>query len=397
MVISVWFTWGVLDKFTKQETSIRTYEEKIESHPTIALCRFVPWEEYQTVFNITYTTYQSDGLTIEDEVVLKIGGNYLNKSGDIVNLVTLYTEHDFLCYAINTTRNVDEMETEIKVISIPFNMEKVAFFTSDKNSYGVTKRDWREGEVYSVSLPGGIRKDITLTVEKNINLKCSEESFYEYVASKLSEKSLEMCNETCLMTSLPNNQYSICSNYQKWYPEKKSSCSFNLIQNTTNHDDHPKTCLTTQYSGLSLDGKTSKWYENSIKYKFALPLKAKVFEEYFIIDSIGLIGSVGGTLGMFIGFCFSNLIISIIECIQLLMERKLGIKLMYRNISTKNIWKCLEWIIYFSLMATAIIFAREVIEKFFGQYTGIKQNKEKIESHPTIIICPFLRSPYEGN
>ena len=137
--------------------------------------------------------------------------------------------------------------------------------------------------------------------------------------------------------------------------------------------------------------------EGAIKYKFALPLKAKVFEEYFIIDSIGLIGSVGGTLGMFIGFCFSNLIIGIIECIQLLMERKLGIKLMYRKISSKNIWKCLEWIIYFSLMATAIIFAREVIEKFFGQYTGIKQNKEKIESHPTIIICPFLRSPYEGN
>ena len=43
-----------------------------------------------------------------------------------------------------------------------------------------------------------------------------------------------------------------------------------------------------------------------------------------------------------------------------------------------------------SLTATAIIFAREVIEKFFGQNTGIKQNMEKIESHPTITICPFI-------
>ena len=41
-------------------------------------------------------------------------------------------------------------------------------------------------------------------------------------------------------------------------------------------------------------------------------------------------------------------------------------------------------------MATAILLAREVIAKFFGQNTGIKQNMEKIESHPTIIVCPFL-------
>ena len=68
------------------------------------------------------------------------------------------------------------------------------------------------------------------------------------------------------------------------------------------------------------------------------------------------------------------------------MERKLR----SRKKITETIWKCLEWIIYLSLMATAILFAREVIEKFFGQYTGIKQNMEKIELHPTVTICPFL-------
>ena len=41
-------------------------------------------------------------------------------------------------------------------------------------------------------------------------------------------------------------------------------------------------------------------------------------------------------------------------------------------------------------MTAAILFAREVIEKFFGQNTGIKQNMEKLESHPTITICPFM-------
>ena len=64
---------------------------------------------------------------------------------------------------------------------------------------------------------------------------------------------------------------------------------------------------------------------------------------------------------------------------------------------TDSIWKCLEWIIYVSLIATAIIFVREEIAKYFSQATGIKQNMEKIEAHPTITICPFLLSPYEGN
>ena len=33
-----------------------------------------------------------------------------------------------------------------------------------------------------------------------------------------------------------------------------------------------------------------------------------VFEEYLIFDIIGMIGSVGGTLGMCIGFSFTNVI-----------------------------------------------------------------------------------------
>ena len=55
----------------------------------------------------------------------------------------------------------------------------------------------------------------------------------------------------------------------------------------------------------------------------------------------------------------------------------------------ENIWKCFEWIIYLCLMAIAILLAREVIKKYFGKNTGIKQNMEKIDSHPTITICPF--------
>ena len=70
MAISFWFTWGVIDKFAKQETAIRQYEGQIEAHPTMVICGFSLLEEYQEYFSIGYMTYQSDGLSVENEVVL---------------------------------------------------------------------------------------------------------------------------------------------------------------------------------------------------------------------------------------------------------------------------------------------------------------------------------------
>ena len=45
-----------------------------------------------------------------------------------------------------------------------------------------------------------------------------------------------------------------------------------------------------------------------INYDFTRPLVAQVYNEYIIFDTIGMIGAVGGTLGLFIGFSFNNVI-----------------------------------------------------------------------------------------
>ena len=61
-------------------------------------------------------------------------------------------------------------------------------------------------------------------------------------------------------------------------------------------------------------GEHGKYAE--IKYNFALPLEAMVYEEYLITDGTTLIGSVGGTLGLFIGFSISNIVYSIMDFLQ---------------------------------------------------------------------------------
>ena len=56
-----------------------------------------------------------------------------------------------------------------------------------------------------------------------------------------------------------------------------------------------------------------KWKFARIVYKFALPLKTKVHEEYLITDGFTLFGSLGGTLGLFIGFSISNVVSYIMD------------------------------------------------------------------------------------
>ena len=321
---SIWFAWGVLDKFFKEETGITQYEEKIEAHPTIVICMDI-WK-YDADFNITYKTYQSDGFSIEDEVVLTMGENSLEKSGKTVNLIIIFTRYNGLCYAINTTREVDTRKTSIKIMpsssvdNLPKNIPVI--FTSEMNSYGVTQKDWRDGEVFSFITSGGNYKDIDLTLQKNINLKCSDQSFYKYISSRLSEENFEKCNDTCIMTSLPNNPYPICPNYDEWYvkdaKEKEANCNWHalrdLIQNITINEEHLRTCVTTQYLGkITFDEGYDAMKDTEIMYKFTLPIKARVYEEYLITDGITLIGSVGGTLGLFIGFSIIDMVYFILD------------------------------------------------------------------------------------
>ena len=130
------------------------------------------------------------------------------------------------------------------------------------------------------------------------------------------------------MTSLPNDPYPFFYNYDEWFEKdtkgKESNCNWNalryLIQNITVNEEHLKTCATTQYLGkITYDLERTYKYAKII-YKFAIPLKAKVYKEYLITDGTTLFGSVGGTLGLFIGFSISNMVCFIVDFFKLTIE-----------------------------------------------------------------------------
>ena len=68
-------------------------------------------QNYGTEFNITYQTFESNGLTKGQKIPLRIGENHLKASTEKVSLTMIYTSQKSICYKINTTRTADFKQT----------------------------------------------------------------------------------------------------------------------------------------------------------------------------------------------------------------------------------------------------------------------------------------------
>ena len=86
----------------------------------------------------------------------------------------------------------------------------------------------------------------------------------------------------------------------------------------------PKNCENVQYDGKStflLKTDENHTYSRKWNYAFANK-KIEVEEEFIIVDETILIGTVGGTLGLFIGFSFRDITGLLIEGLKWFLKRK---------------------------------------------------------------------------
>ena len=100
----------------------------------------------------------------------------------------------------------------------------------------------------------------------------------------------------------------------------------NLYSHIQSQKKCKKACQVLQYEGKVMVDKPYSWGEKnwaSFAYEIDPPERLTVYQEYVVYDAIGIIGSVGGTLGLFIGFSFSGLISGLIEfCSKLVRSEK---------------------------------------------------------------------------
>ena len=184
--------------------------------------------------------------------------------------------------------------------------------------------NWIEGNALEIDLEKQVYKRFTIKAEKHTYLgrkfPCSPTSTYECFRWKFLNSSFDHCPNKCVpyqWMSTEKESIPVCNNFESW------SCSLSLVLNVTKdiiHDNEecPRACTTLQYVGWKVAEQkfANLSHQFFFTYQFNQPHYVTAYTEYLIYDSIGMIASVGGTLGMCIGFSFNHAITYLINMIK---------------------------------------------------------------------------------
>ena len=214
---------------------------------------------------------------------------------------------------MNTTLNdTNDLPKSVKV-----------FITSKSNSYGLAIDSWVEGNSLDFNLPSSEKPKEVFIDLKPTEYKMyqptsncySDESFYKCRGLRLLQKEqYKNCNRFCipityqtLIKLATNNSFEICEN------PLENACMTSEMAKIELQENCSKSCTIIEY-----DGKVK--YQDSMNqngmgdwYMTFLTSELTFIEEYLIYDFIGMVGSIGGTLGLFIGFSFMDLFFWIVN------------------------------------------------------------------------------------
>ena len=309
--VSAMLTKDVLEKFMDDKSSFSVEMQQINVQPTLTICfdSCIHMLEYGIDFKLMY---ERDGNTA---IEMKENDNTF-LDGENIKLVRLANAYKIsssnYTFRKGETRRVgitffNDMQT-IEISRLPYVSMKI-FVTSEPNAYGVSMGKWMDGEFLEFDLTLSYASQVSLISERFQYLKqksnCSEESFYEVWGKAYIDLIKEKCNTTCATISLPLRNASLCD-YTNWScAEGLRLLSFTKFLKSENYFGP---CTKLQYKGnLESSYLLANNLTSIFSYKFGSPEMTTVHEEYFIYDTTGMIGSVGGSLGMCIGFSFSNI------------------------------------------------------------------------------------------
>ena len=84
---------------------------------------------------------------------------------------------------------------------------------------------------------------------------------------------------------------------------------------------YPDPCISLEYTGTVVKEK-EKYSSNALMWNYGfVSHNMPVYEEYYLYDSTDIIGLIGGTLGMFIGFSIFDTIMAILSQIRSLFRK----------------------------------------------------------------------------
>ena len=316
------FASEVIHQFFSQKTSFSQSEEKVNEYPVVTI-RLNGQEASKVNLSNVMINYWAFNL-MSSYKKLEIGTNqFHNEIHNKTEKVILESLEDFegqrVYRIIHTTpilqlnipRVMILMYTKLEdnPLDILSNVNEF-YLTSRKNSPGYFVRDTIDGKPLLIILDKntGVSYSVEPQITKYLKElgKCQEEPYYDCISSQIDNTEFKECPKKCIP-----NAYSIMDrNYSTPFCKDDTSnqkCVANQMLAKDFGSKCKKSCSKLDYYG-ELDGflpnriiKHKNWNGYLVNYVLINNNRdAKVYEEYLIYDTIGMIGSVGGTLGMFI-------------------------------------------------------------------------------------------------
>ena len=344
---------GIWSDYLNTKTSLSWSSESITSHPTITICFNEKRNEHkmfdlQTEMNISYK------LNSKEYMILNEMDNTSPEFGDeVVSLERLYR-----CYKLSTNAIPKKGEERSIKIEISPHIEwilnrletKILFFlTSARNAFGVEEEIFIEGNPYEAQITlqhqmKTIMKPKKIEYLKEMRGGCEDSGFWNVVESTFVADMKRKCPLPCSTSLLPNSTLEECKKMGVASSEIGCSVSvlFDVINKVLQNGFAP--CTKIEYTGkelehIRIDGMKKIVYDDFgdafvdlppnfndkitviFTYKFDTPETTDVFSEYIIVDTMTMIGSIGGTLGLYVGFNFFDFAMQIMGWIQMLVVK----------------------------------------------------------------------------
>ena len=341
MVLGCYFVYkgNVWDIFHMKRTNFAVYDEPISEPPTII--SWIQYSKHQNSkaleyklgkdYNVTYSTQP----WWKAKVVLEEGENVIPGTRIKVNL---------------EIKNGPNWEPRLKITPLSFSSRIVQdvfrltyifmndtmndtlmeFLLTTKNNSNCGK-GWShyDGDVRNIIARPGETKWVQMNPEKYVynpgSGKCRDEPYHDLLLNKIFDE----MNKTCKYPCVPNNYWICNKEMQNVFPACKNPDNIGTGQKITynhygqdikcfvkawkkvgkgKHNIQEKPCTKLQYRLEETRIKRPRKNEAIFESYFSKPAAVTVREEYIIYDAVALVSTIGGTLGIFIGFSFKELI-----------------------------------------------------------------------------------------
>ena len=221
------------------------------------------------------------------------------------------------------------MNSEVSMMSNFLNLG-ISFDMFDVRCSFVQRQKYVSGFFNSSLFPGHLvfldirQKKYTYLEQDN---QCSHETFVQQWMPYLLKANFSEAPKKCANNYfLETEDFPLCG-WGDGQNKTIRNAAYNVIiknyGNFIKKIGHKRPCRVIEYSGQTTSDNYMKSLGDktfSMKFQFGSPGMTLHYTERYVFDVVGFVGSVGGTLGMCIGFSFIGLTSTILDFIKSSMK-----------------------------------------------------------------------------